>query len=721
MKSTSSAADWRESYTDLLHLGGTRRLPLILQNEVAECGLACLAMVASYHGHRTDLAALRGRFSLSLNGANFTTLMEFAARLKLSSQPVHIDDLDNLTELQMPCILHWGMHHFVVLYKADDKGAVIHDPALGVRHLTRDEISREFTGNVLELEPMPEFQSVDERRHVSLGALIGKVTGWRKNLAIIFGIAAALEALALAMPIVNQHMFDEVIVSGDRAMLNALVFGLLLLIGVQTLLSQARGWIITRLSAHLSLHWVGNVLNHMLHLPMSWFEKRQLGDVLSRFGSVGQIQNMLTTSAISGVLDGIMALATCAMMMTYNVVLGTIVIATVALYGLVRAVSYRPLREASQEALVLDAREQSCFLETIRAIGPIKLFGCELDRRARWMSMRTDSINRGMRTQLMGLWFGNINQLIGAVSGALVLWLGIGMVLDGAFTVGMLLAFTAYSGQFGARASSLIGLWIEYRMLSLHTERLADIVLAPAEPEAAAVRDIGALEARIELVDVGFRYSDAEPFVLRHVNLTIEPGESVAVTGPSGCGKTTLVKLILGTLIPTEGRIFYGGVPLDQLGLRTYRTMLAAVMQDDVLLSGSMAENITFFQHQPDPQWRDRCARLAMVHDAITAMPMGYETLVGDMGNSLSGGQKQRVLLARALYKRPKVLVMDEATSALDVALEQAVNANVAALGTTRIIVAHRPETIASAARVVTLRSGQLVSDAAPLTAPKHL
>lgn len=400
------------------------------------------------------------------------------------------------------------------------------------------------------------------------------------------------------------------------------------------------------------------------------------------------------------------------MMMAYNVMLGMIVMATVALYALVRLVSYRPLREASQEALALAAREQSCFLETIRAIGPIKLFGRELDRRARWMSMRTDSINRSVRTQLMGLWFGNINQMIAAVSGALVLWLGAGMVLDGAFTVGMLLAFTAYSGQFGARASSLIGLWIDYRMLSLHTERLADIVLASTEPETAAVRDMEKLAARIELVDVGFRYSDVEPFVVRHVNLAIEPGESVAITGPSGCGKTTLVKLILGTLIPIEGTIFYGGVPIDQIGLRSYRAMLAAVMQDDVLLAGSIAENITFFQQHPDQQWRDQCARLAMAHDSINTMPMGYETLVGDMGNSLSGGQKQRVLLARALYKRPKVLLMDEATSALDVALEQAVNANVAALGTTRIIVAHRPETIASAQRLIALHSGQVVHDA---------
>jgi ATP-binding cassette subfamily B protein RaxB len=702
--------------TSTIHFG-RRRLQLMLQSEVAECGLACLAMIATYHGFRTDLATLRGRFSVSLNGATFQTLIGYADRIKLSGRPLSLE-LDELRDLKTPCILHWGLNHFVVLQRATAKEVVIYDPALGVRHMRYPEVSREFTGMALELDTMADFCAASEQRKVSIGALIGRVDGWWQGIGIVFLMCVALEALGLAAPMFNQAMVDEVLVSGDRSLRDVLALGLLLLVVVQSALSQARGWTIMYLSTHLNLQWVGNVVTHLLRLPMHWFEKRQLGDVLSRFGSLGPIQQLLTTRAIGAVLDGIMAVATFAMMMLYSPLMGMIVVATVALYALVRAVSYRPLREASLEAIALGAREQSYFLESIRAIQAIKLFGRELDRRARWMNLRVESINRGVRTQVLGLWFGNINQLIGALSGALVLWLGAGMVMDGAFTVGMLFALTAYSGQFGARMSSLINVVVDYKMLSMHAERLADIVLEPAEPQAVeGGRDIARLEPRIELVDVGFRYSDADPFVLRHVNLVIEPGESVAIAGPSGGGKTTLIKLIVGILVPTEGEIRYGGVALAQLGAHAYRAMLACVMQNDCLVSGSMLDNIGFADDKPDPARVIECAQLAMVHADIDAMPMRYETLIAEMGTTLSGGQQQRVLLARALYARPKVLVMDEATSSLDVALERAVNASIAALNITRIIVAHRPETIASARRVIGLRGGAVAHDAVQIPA----
>jgi ATP-binding cassette subfamily B protein RaxB len=393
-------------------------------------------------------------------------------------------------------------------------------------------------------------------------------------------------------------------------------------------------------------------------------------------------------------------------------VLATVVVATVLLYALVRVVSYRPLREASLEGMALAAREQTCLMETIRAIGPIKLFGRELDRRARWMALKVDTINRNLRTQLMGLWFTNINTAIAASSAALVLWLGAGLVMDGEFTVGMVFAMTSYSTVFSARMSALINVAIDYKMLSLHCERLADIALEPVEAELEPARGIDHLVPRIELVNVCFRYSDSEPWVLYNVNLVIEPGESVVVTGPSGGGKTTLVKLILGSLKPTVGSIRYGGVPVEQIGMRTYRAALAAVMQDDLLLAGSLMDNICFFDERPDRARIEQCARFAQVHDDIMRMPMRYETLVADMGSSLSGGQKQRVLLARALYKQPRVLVMDEATSALDVTLERAVSAAIGSLPLTRILIAHRPETIASARRVIGLQGGAVVHDA---------
>lgn len=692
------------------------RLPLILQTEVAECGLACLAMIASHHGLRTDLATLRGRFSVSINGTSLATLTDYADRLKLSTRGVSLE-LDELRELKTPAILHWGLNHFVVLRSATAKEVVIHDPATGMRKLGYAEVSKEFTGCALEVDPMTDFRPADERRKISVKAMIGKLDGWWQSLALVFAMALGLEALGLAAPKFNQYMIDEVLLSNDRALRDVLALGLVLVLLAQSALSQMRGWTIMYLTTHLNLQSVGDLFSRLVRLPMNWFEKRQLGDVLSRLGSVGPIQDLLTTRAVGAVLDGLMAVATLTMMILYSPLLAAVVVGTVLVYALVRTVSYRPLREASLEAMALAAKEQTCLIETIRAIGPIKMFGRELDRRARWMAMKVDTVNRNVRTQIMGLWFNNINTTVAAVSGALVLWLGAGMVMDGEFTVGMLFALTTYSSVFWTRLAGLINVFIDYKMLSLHCERLADIALEPVEADVEHARDIAQLVPKIELVNVSFRYSDSEPWVLRNVSLTIDPAESVAVAGPSGCGKTTLIKLILGSLKPTIGEIRYGGVPVEQLGVRTYRGALAVVMQDDVLLAGSIKDNICFNDERPDMERIEQCAKLAQVHDDIRRMRMGYETLIADMGSSLSGGQKQRVLLARALYKRPKVLVMDEATSALDVGLERAVNAAIGALDISRIIVAHRPETIASARRVIGLRGGAVVYDAVQIPA----
>jgi ATP-binding cassette subfamily B protein RaxB len=689
---------------------GLSRLPSILQTEAAECSLACLAMIAGYHHFRTDLPTLRARFSLSLKGANLVQIMRYADGLHLASRPLRLE-VEEMRQLKTPCILHWNLSHFVVLKRADEKGIVIHDPAIGVRRLPYAEVAKQFTGVALELTPNIEFKAADEKRKVSIRGLLGKVDGLWRSLGLVFAMALALEVFALASPMFNQWVVDEALTSGDGDLLNVLVFGFALMLIVQSSISMARGWTVMYMSTHLNLQWVANVFTHLIRLPMAWFEKRHLGDVVSRFGSIGSIQQTLTTGFLEAILDGMLAIATLAMMLLYSPKLTMLVLAAVFAYGLLRALSYGPLREASMESMVLSAKAQSCFMETIRGVQAIKLFGRELDRRSRWMNLTVDSINRNVRTQKFMLWFGIANTTVFGLQNLIMFWMGAHMVMDGNFTVGMLFAFSSYGGQFTGRMASLIDKFFAFRMLSLHAERLADIVLEAPEEDIGYEANIESLVPRIEFVDVSFRYAEGEPWVLRHLDLVIEPGESLAVVGPSGCGKTTLVKLLLGVLPPTEGEIRYGGVPIRQLGHRAYRQALAVVMQDDQLLAGSLAENICFFDPQPDQNRIESCAQLAAIHEDIAAMPMGYFTLAGDMGTTLSGGQKQRLLLARALYKAPKVLVLDEATSHLDVERERQVNEAVRALQVTRICVAHRPETIAMAERVVRLNKGMVEQD----------
>jgi ATP-binding cassette subfamily B protein RaxB len=461
----------------------------------------------------------------------------------------------------------------------------------------------------------------------------------------------------------------------------------------------------------VGLQWTSNVFQHLSLLPVSYFEQRHLGDITSRFGSLSAIKAVLTEGAIAAALDGIMLVATFVLMCLYSPALTGIALAALGIYALLRVVSYRPFRDANEERIVLAAKENSYFLETIRAITPLKLFGREAERLARWQNLAVDVQNRDVRTAKMGLWFGTGNTFIFGVESALLLLIGGLAVIEREMSVGMLMAFMAYKAQFASRATALIDLIVQVKMLSLHAERLADIVLEKPEAQAPVQTDVQRLVPSIELRNVSFRYGEGEPWVLKDLSLMVQAGENVAIIGPSGCGKTTLLKVMLGLHLPQEGEVLIGGVPIRQLGLAQYRQLVGTVMQDDALLAGSIAENISFFDTQPDQQRIEAAAAIACVHADIAAMPMGYQTLVGDMGTSLSGGQKQRVLLARALYKLPKILALDEATSHLDIENERKVNQAVRNLRLTRITIAHRPETIANAGRVIQLHAGKVARD----------
>jgi ATP-binding cassette, subfamily B, bacterial CvaB/MchF/RaxB len=689
---------------------GTRRVPLLLQTEAAECVLACLAMVAAAHGHRTDLPTLRQRFSLSLKGATMADLVRMAGELRFNPRALRVEP-DQLQQLVLPCVLHWDLNHFVVLTEVRGGAVTLHDPARGVRRMSLGELSRHFTGVALELTPAADFAPKTEKQSVRLKDLVGPVHGLKRSLAQILLLAVALEVFVLGSPFLLQWVVDDVVVSADRDLLLTLGIGFGLLVLLQASTAALRSWAVLHLSATLNLQWLGNVFAHLMRLPVAWFEKRHAGDVWSRFASVQQIQKTLSTHFVEALIDGLLVIATLAMMAFYSLTLTAIAFGAVAVYALLRWAFFKPLRQATEETLVHEAQQASHFLESLRAIQAIKLFNRQADRQARFMNRVVDAMNAGLAARKLEILFSVLHRLLFGLERVAVVWVGALLVMDQRFSVGMLFAFFAFKEQFALRVSALIDKGVELRMLRLQGERLADIVLAAPEDMGVPRLAERPAEAGIELRGVSFRYADNESDVLRGVNLAIEPGESLAIVGPSGCGKTTLLKLILGIHGPQTGEVRVGGLPLAQLGLAQWRAMVGTVMQDDALLTGSVADNICFFDAVPDLEWMVECARMAAVHDEIEALPMGYHTLVGEMGSSLSGGQQQRLLLARALYKRPRVLLLDEATSALDVERERVVNQNIRRLALTRVIVAHRPEKIASASRVVVLQDGRVSQD----------
>lgn len=698
------------SFLSQLSFGLGRTLPIALQTEASECGLACLVMVSNYHGFRTDLATMRRLFLISIKGTTLSHLMGMAQAVGFTTRPVKLE-LEDLKDLRLPCILHWNFNHFVVLKEVGARHVVIHDPAMGIRKLSFEEVSAAFTGVALELWPNPGFKQVTFKQSVKLRDMMGHVTGLYRSMGQVLLLALALEVFALVSPFYMQWVVDHVLVSADRDLLTTLALGFGLLVFMQQAISTVRAWVIMHMSTTLNVQWRANLFAHLIRLPIDFFEKRHLGDVVSRFGAIDQIQHTLTSTFVEAILDGVLTVATLAMMFLYSPTMAWIAICAMLLYGLGRWAWFRPLRNATEEQIVHAAKQQTHFIETVRGVRALKLFQRLDERRNSWLGLFVEQVNADLRTQKLQVMYRLLNGLLFGVERILIVWLGAKLVMDGAFTIGVLLAFIAYKDQFVSRVSGLIDRLVEMRMLHLQGERLADIALAEQEPEVVdtmSKQELEKLPANIVIQGLRYRYADGEPWVLDGIDLEIAAGESVAIVGPSGCGKSTLMNVMLGLRPFKEGQVLVGGQPLSKLGLSHLRNMVGTVMQDDALFAGSIADNIAFFDQQVEMAWVEECARKAAVYDDIVAMPMGFNTLIGDMGAALSGGQKQRILLARALYKKPKILFLDEATSHLDVAREAMVNEAIQALDMTRVIIAHRPETIASAKRVIVMAAGKV-------------
>lgn len=693
-----------------LQIGWRRRLPMILQTEAAECGIASLAMVAGYLGHNIDLTDIRRRYGVSLKGASLKDLIRVAEQLQMAARPVRIK-LAELSLLKAPCILHWDLNHFVVMKSVKRGSIVIHDPAAGVRRMPLAEASKHFTGVALELTPTSEFKSTKSPPRVKFSTILGHILGVKRSLSQLLLLAIAIEVFAITSPLFMQWVVDHALLTANYDLLLTLILGFTLLLLIRTLISAIRGWMLMGLGASLKVQAQTNLFSHLISLPASYFATRHMGDVMSRFNSQDTILRAITTELLEVMLDGLVVSLTLFIMYLYSPRLASLVLAGVCLYGALRWLLYRPLRQASAEAIVWSARQKSHFLETLRGIQTIKLFNGQDNRRSHWLNLLVEAVNRKLITQKLQLLFRTAKKLLFGGLTILVVGLGAQDVIANTLSIGMLLAFIAYQDQFVTRVTDLINKFVDLQMLRLHAERLADIALTPPEARDRGFSRLTRVRRRfvgIEVRDLSFRYSPNDRWILNGIDFRVKPGESVAVTGDSGCGKTMLIKLLAGLLQPTRGEILVGGKPIARIGIETYRTMIGVVLQEDKLFAGSIQDNVSFFSEKPDFKRVEECAKVAAVHNDIQDMPMAYETLIGDMGTTLSGGQKQRLLIARALYRQPSLLLMDEATSHLDLRREKRVSAAIKQTGMTRILVAHRPETIRSANRVIDLENGKI-------------
>jgi ATP-binding cassette subfamily B protein RaxB len=678
-----------------------KRVPLILQSEAPECGIACVAMIASYHGFRTDLSALRLRLSPSMRGVTMKHIQAVAETMKMSARGVQAP-LAALGQLRMPAILHWDMNHFVVLTEVRGDRITVHDPAVGKRILKTEEVSRHYTGVAMEMQPAAGFVHADERQKISAWQLLGVATTMRDAITQVAILSLVLEVFAVATPFFVQVVVDRVVVSRDVDLLKVLGVGFGLLVLMTISVTAVRAWLGVYLSTQINLRLLDSLFGQLLRLPLAWFEKRHIGDIVSRFRSVDAIQRTLTLTFVETVIDGAMVLLTLAVMFWYSAALTGIVLLAAVLYGAARWAFFGPQRRAADEQIIHEARSGTHFIETLRGMLAIKLNMREPERRGAYNNLIIEQTNAQVATQKIVIAHRALNGLIFGLENVAVVWYAATLVMDGRFSVGMLFGFLAFKLLFITRINNLVDKAIEFRMLDLHAERIADIALAtPEAPPTSAGHTSGGL-LHLEAQGLAFAYG-AEGPVFKDIDFSVEPGETVAIVGPSGCGKTTLVKVLIGLLDRNAGTLTANGRDVRDWDRAALRSRLGVVLADDQLFVGTIEDNISFFDPNHDANRVRACARAAMIDRDIDAMPMQYNTIVGSLAHALSAGQKQRILLARALYRGPQILFLDEAFDQLDLALESKITDQLRRLKLGVVIVSHRPETIRQVDRIVRL------------------
>lgn len=683
----------------------------VFQSEAAECGLACLATCLRVLGSDASLSSLRYKFQTSSRGLTLQDVASMGAALDLTTRAVRCD-VSEIRDLKLPAILHWKFNHFVVLRKAlRNGGAQVFDPACGERTLSESELCRDFTGIALEVSASSGFSRRNERSPLSIFSLFSIRGSILSALVQALLLSLLLQLYTLGSPFFLQLAIDEAALKSDLGLLATLAIAFGAFAIFNSVAEALRGLTIQYAGAMLGWEMSTRLFHHMVRLPLAWFQRRKLADALTRFDSLEPIRALISGGLVSAVIDGALSITLLIMMFVYASSLAWVAVLCAITTAAIKLISTRRSIELGRQAFQASISEKGKRIETLRAIQTIKLLGGEVMRETDWSNKFGESVvssQKGARFQII---LKSTYGAIESISLVVVIYLGCRTVIGGGISIGMLYAFLSYRQQFSARIATLVDQMVAWRLLDIHSDRLADIALQRREPGTDVQRsDQAPLRGAIELRQVSYRYSEREPVILKGVSLTVDEGELVAIVGASGSGKSTLLKVLTGLYAPSDGMLLFDGVSAETLGSYWIRRHIGVVMQDDEMLSGSIAENVCFFAESPDFSFIWECLETARLADDVRKMPMQLHTLLGDMGSTLSGGQRQRLLLARALYRRPRILILDEATSNLDVSSERSIHSRLQEMSMTRIFVTHRPEAAKLADRILMIENGRLLT-----------
>ncbi|MFT4886741.1 MAG: ATP-binding cassette subfamily B protein RaxB [Pseudohongiellaceae bacterium] len=666
-------------------------LPMIFQSETSECGLACIAMISSYLGRKTGLGELREIFKLSLAGASVKDLMMVTERIGLRCRPLKVE-IGDLAHLQLPIILHWDLDHFVVLKRISKHTLVLHDPAVGVRSYSTSEVGVHFTGVAIEVSKAQEFVAASVQRKFTLRQLFEPGVGFYKVMAQVFVMSILIQLLSILTPLYLQLVIDQGLSLRDEDLVLLLSALFILVMLAKTVIAYFRSILLLQFSNQFGFQLAASTFHHLIRLPLRFFEKREMGDIVSRFSALESIKQLVTQEMITVVVDGIFSLVTLVLLYLYSPFLSGLALVGIVLFCILRSVSIAKEKTLREEALVAGAKQQTSFMENIRSISTTKINGIEQEREHEWLSSYTSFINSAYHLGSFQLSISTMQGLVFGIDHILTIYFGAMLVFEQSLTIGQLMSFIFLKAHFIGSVTAMVPKLAELKLMSLELERLSDITLH--EREFGKMHD-SLLElssiANLSVKGLSFRYAENLPNVFSNVNCELDAGESLGVWGKSGCGKSTFLKLLLNFENANSGGVLFGGRALATFSMKERREYLAAILHGETLLAGSLAYNINLNLEKFDDYKLMEVCELVGIADVVRALPMGFSTQIGELGMLFSAGQVQRLLLARALYYKPKILLLDEALSHLSEAIALDLLTMIRRSNITLILVSHSP------------------------------
>jgi ATP-binding cassette subfamily B protein len=685
--------------------------PFVQQQSSSDCGAACLAMIASYWGKQFPLHVLREKAHIGRSGASLKNLATAAEGIGFHARPVRAS-LGRVAELSNPWIAHWQGDHYVVVHQIKAKRVILVDPALGRRSLARQEFLEHWTGFGLLLEPTERLQQI-ELKQSTLARYLHTLSPYRGLIIQILLFSILIQLFGLITPLFTQVILDQIVVQKSLPTLHVFVTGLLLFSVGSIFMSSVRQYLLSYFSNRLDLTLISGFIRHTLTLPLKFFESRRVGDILTRVQENQKIQRFLIGQVVLTWLDFLTGFVYLGLMLYYNWQLTLLVLALIPAIVLLTLAATPLLRRVSREIFQQAAEQNSALVEMLNGIATIKATAAEQDLRWRWEGHLTNFMNVQFRGQQLGIKLQATSGLINSLGSTALLWYGATLVIQDQLTIGQFVAFNMMKGYVIGPVISLANLWDELQEVLISIERLNDVFEAiPEEPAQVTTLVMPTIQGTIEFEDVTFRYcEDTERNTLQNISFIANPGQTIAIVGRSGSGKTTLVRLLQGLYRPDRGRVLVDGHDIRHVALNSLRSQLGVVPQECFLFSGTIFDNITLYRSEVALEQVVEVAKLAEAHAFIQALPLGYNTKVGEQGSSLSGGQRQRIAIARALLGNPRILVLDEATSSLDTESERRFQRNLAQISRDRttFIIAHRLSTVRNADTILVLDQGVLV------------